>query len=75
MQAKKRYAAFAVFLDQFLYRLAKTDRGGYCPGESIAISMEIENHSSRRINCVLASLKQKVVYYAKGHSHVDEMVI
>ena len=40
----------------------KTDRGGYCPGESIAISTEAENHSNRRITCVRATLKQKVVY-------------
>ena len=30
----------------------KTDRGGYCPGESIALTMEVENHSNRRIICI-----------------------
>ena len=53
----------------------KTDRGGYCPGESIAISTEAENHSSRRINSVRATLKQTVVYYARGHRHVENKVI
>ena len=32
--------------------LIKTDRGGYCPGESIAISIEAENHSNSRITNV-----------------------
>ena len=55
------------------------DRAGYCPGESIAISTVAENHSSRKITAVRASLKQTVVYYGKyqrqstshslGHHH------
>ena len=49
----------------------KTDRDGYCPGESIAISTEVENYSNRRINGVRATLKQKVVYDAKGDRLVD----
>ena len=54
---------------------AKTDRGGYCPGESIAISTEGENHSNRRITCVRATLKQVVVYDAKGHSRESGSII
>ena len=54
---------------------AKTDRGGYCPGESIAISTEVENHSNRRIVCVRATLKQEVVYYARGHSRASDKII
>ena len=53
----------------------KTDRAGYCPGESIAISTEAENYSSRRINCVRATLKQIVTYYAIGHRRVENKVI
>ena len=53
----------------------KTDRGGYCPGESIAISAEAENHSNRRITCVRATLKQIVVYYARGHSRTSNKII
>ena len=53
----------------------QTDRGGYCPGESIAISTEGENHSNRRVTAVRATLNQEVVYYARGHSHVDCKVI
>ena len=41
--------------------VAKTDRGGYCPGESIAISTEGENHSNRRVTAVHATLKQVTV--------------
>ena len=52
-----------------------TDRGGYCSGESIAISTEAENHSNRRITVVQATLKQIVVYYARGHSHTSVNVI
>ena len=40
----------------------KTDRGGYCPGNSILISMEVTNHSSQRITAVQATLKQKVIF-------------
>ena len=54
---------------------AKTDRGGYCPGESIAISTEVENHSNRRITCVRATLKQEVVYYAGGYSRASVKII
>ena len=49
----------------------KTDRGGYCPGESIAISSEVENHSNRRIKSVQATLKQVVVYFARDLRLVD----
>ena len=41
------------------------DRAGYCPGESIAISTVAENHSSRKITAVRATLKQMVSYYGK----------
>lgn len=53
----------------------KTDRAGYCPGESIAISTEAENHSNRRMSRVRATLKQIVVYYARGHSRRDAKII
>ena len=51
--------------------LCCTYRGGYCPGESIAISTEAENHSNRRITVEQAMLKQLVVYYAQGQSHAN----
>jgi len=41
-----------------------TDRGGYCKGESIGISIQAENHSRRRVTVVRATLKQKVTLYA-----------
>ena len=47
---------------------ATTDRGGYCLGESIAISAEAENHSKRRITCLRATLKQMVVYRAGANN-------
>ena len=31
------------------------DRGGYCPGESIAINAETEHHSNRRISYMFTS--------------------
>ena len=43
----------------------KTNRGGYCPGDSILISMEASNNSSRRITAVRAILKQKVVFHGR----------
>ena len=51
------------------------DRGGYCLGESIAISTEAENHSNRRITGVRATLKKIVVYYANNHSRVDNITV
>ena len=54
---------------------AKTDRGGYCPGESIAVSTEAENHSNRRVTSVRATLKQVVVYYARGHTRISGKII
>ena len=47
------------------------DRAGYCPGESIAISTEAENHSNRKIRAVRATLKQMVSYYGKFERESD----
>jgi len=52
-----------------------TDRGGYCPGESIAISTEAENHSNKSVTTIQASLKQIVVYFARGQSHTTSHII
>ena len=53
----------------------KTDRGGYCPGESIALIMEVENHSNKRITSVEVCLKQMVVYNTRGERHVCNEVV
>ena len=45
----------------------KTDKGGYHPGESIALYIATVNHSNRRITRIQATLIQVVVYYAEGH--------
>jgi len=46
-----------------------TDRGAYCSGESIRINVDTENHSSRRIVEIIASLKQTVVFYGDPEWH------
>ena len=53
----------------------QTDRGGYCPGESIAISTEGENHSNRGVTSVRATLKKIVVYYAEGNRQESSKLI
>lgn len=45
----------------------RTDRKGYCPGESIAISAEFQNGSSRRLK-PRATLYQHTTFYADGKS-------
>ncbi|XP_071952910.1 arrestin domain-containing protein 3-like [Antedon mediterranea] len=45
----------------------KTDRKGYCPGESIAITGEYENGSARRMK-PKATLYQRTMFYADGKS-------
>ena len=45
----------------------KTDKGGYCPGESIGLYTATVNHSNRRITRIQATLIQVVVCYAEGH--------
>ena len=45
------------------------DRAGYCPGESIAISVMTENYSSRKITAIRATLKRTVVYHGKYQRH------
>ncbi|XP_072037735.1 arrestin domain-containing protein 3-like isoform X3 [Amphiura filiformis] len=45
----------------------KTDRKGYCPGESIAISSEFQNQSGRRIK-PRATLYQRTTFFADGKS-------
>ena len=49
----------------------KTDRGGYCPGDSIHISMEVRNDSSRRITAVQAILKQRAIFRGRDY-HVRD---
>ena len=53
----------------------KADRGGYHPGESIALIMEVENHSNKRITSVEVCLKQMVVYNARGERRVRNKVV
>ena len=45
-----------------------TDRGGYCIGESIGITVEAKNNSKRRVTVVRASLKQKATLFAKDRT-------
>ena len=52
-----------------------TDRAGYCPGESIAISTEAENHSNRRVTSARATLRRIAVYYARGHSRSHTQIV
>lgn len=50
----------------------RTDRGGYCHGDSIRISMEVRNNSSRRIRAVQAILRQKAIFrgrYIQNYRH------
>ena len=54
---------------------AKIDRGGYCPGESIAISIEAQNHSNIKMKSVRATLKQKIVYKARSQTKVKHKII
>ena len=42
------------------------DRGGYCVGESIAISIEVQNNSRREVTAVLASLEKNLTFIAYG---------
>jgi hypothetical protein len=40
----------------------RTDRTGYCPGEAIALTGGLCNHSSTRTKPVTVSLYQKTIY-------------
>ena len=44
----------------------ETDRGGYCPGESIAFTVKVENIGNRRIKGVIVTLRQSTIYHAGG---------
>ena len=44
----------------------ETDRGGYCPGESISLTVKVENNGNRRIRGVRVTLMQSVDYHGKG---------
>ncbi|GFN82444.1 polyprotein [Plakobranchus ocellatus] len=48
---------------------SRTDRRGYCPGESIAISAEFDNHSSRTV-IPYATLYQSQAFFASGKSRI-----
>ena len=54
---------------------AKIDRGGYCAGESIAISVEAQNHSIIKMNRIRATLKQKVVYKGFSDTKTENKII
>lgn len=51
---------------------ARTDRKGYCPGESIAISAEFDNHSKRTV-IPYATLYQTQAFFANGKSRVRKI--
>ncbi|KAL8602265.1 hypothetical protein ACOMHN_022778 [Nucella lapillus] len=48
---------------------SRTDRRGYCPGESTAISAEFDNHSSRTV-IPYATLYQTQAFFASGKSRI-----
>ncbi|CAG2167073.1 unnamed protein product, partial [Oppiella nova] len=50
-----------------IHLYARTDRTGYCPGESISITAEFENHSRRAI-IPHATLYQSQTFLASGKS-------
>jgi len=50
---------------------AKTDRSGYCPGETVMLSADFGNYSSRSI-VPFARLHQVQTYFASGKSRVRE---
>jgi len=43
-----------------------TDKGGYLAGDSIAISVRVENHGNRRITGILAILTEVIDCYDRG---------
>lgn len=48
----------------------ETDKGGYCPGESIVFSVKVENNGNRRIIAVRGLLKKTILYSAKSTNWV-----
>ena len=58
----------------------RTDRGGYYPGESLALTVNIKNNGNRRIIAMQAGLMQSVIYYGRQRgnltlSHRDRQCI
>eukprot|EP00058_Branchiostoma_floridae_P003739 XP_002589227.1 hypothetical protein BRAFLDRAFT_74616 [Branchiostoma floridae] len=47
---------------------AQTDRGGYCPGETVLVKGSLENNSNTRITKTSARIMQTVTFYASGRS-------
>jgi len=52
---------------------ATTDRGAYCAGESIAVSVTVENYGRKKAQIVQVSLKQTVTYH--GTPTYDEQIV
>lgn len=50
-----------------------TDRGGYCPGESIGVSAVINNQSNNEILGLEIHLIQVTVYIASGGKQLISM--
>jgi hypothetical protein len=44
--------------------IAMTDRGGYCPGESIAVSLYINNKTKQNLPGIEVALVQNVTFTA-----------
>ena len=51
---------------------ATTDRQGYCPGESILVTAQLENNSHAAVRMMIATLKRKVEFYAQGSTRSIE---
>ena len=48
---------------------ASTDRGGYCPGESILVTAHITNNSYKMITGIRAHLIRQVTFYTRQSRH------
>ena len=52
-----------------------TDRGGYCPGESIGVSAVINNNSDNEVIGLEIQLIQLTVYIASGGRYSTKYVL
>ena len=54
---------------------ASTDRGGYCPGETILVTAHVGNDTNKEMRRLKATLYRHVVYYARGSSTFRDDIV
>lgn len=73
MEMQESLASYCCFAGGTIFVKATIDKRCYVPGESMRITLEINNTSSQSVRKSIARLKQHVTYFAENTSAKDKI--